>query len=294
MLLVSIGMPVYNGEKFIREALDSLLAQTFTDFELIISDNASTDSTEAICREYAAKDARIRYIRHSENKGPAANFQFVLDGAVGKYFMWAAADDVWHPTFVAKCCTALENDTSIGFVVTRYTVVSRFNPLLRLRCVPDLKCVTESDAKRRVLSYSSMPFHTHKDNLVYGLWRRGAIAGILMELRQSRLGKILIGASMNEFALSLYRGEFVDKVLFEKRYRFLPPGHVLGHVAELLWRIIRRSSERDQKEGGAYGAEQHLRDLRVVLELALFDERYISQVIDANKYHMNFHKRLRL
>lgn len=98
---VSIGMPVYNGEPFIREALDSLLAQTFPDFELIISDNASTDGTEAICWEYAAKDKRIRYVRQVENSGPVANFQFVLDEALGGYFMWAAADDVWDRQWIA-------------------------------------------------------------------------------------------------------------------------------------------------------------------------------------------------
>jgi glycosyltransferase involved in cell wall biosynthesis len=93
-------MPVYNGEKFIREALDSLLAQTFTDFELIISDNASTDHTEAIYREYAARDPRVRYVRQGENRGAIANFQFVLDEAVGEYFMWAAADDVWDVRWI--------------------------------------------------------------------------------------------------------------------------------------------------------------------------------------------------
>jgi len=72
-------MPVYNGEKYIREALDSLLAQTFTDFELIISDNASTDGTQVICEEYAARDPRIRYVRQRENRGAVANFRFVLD-----------------------------------------------------------------------------------------------------------------------------------------------------------------------------------------------------------------------
>lgn len=91
---VSIGMPVYNGEPFIREALDSLLAQTFTDFELIISDNASTDDTEEICQNYASKDSRIRYIRQPKNLGASYNFQFVLDEAVGEYFMWAAHDDL--------------------------------------------------------------------------------------------------------------------------------------------------------------------------------------------------------
>lgn len=87
-------MPVFNGEKYIREALDSLLAQTFTDFELIISDNASTDGTEAICREYVKKDPRIRYVRQPENRGGAANFWFLLDEAWSEYFIWAACDDI--------------------------------------------------------------------------------------------------------------------------------------------------------------------------------------------------------
>ena len=97
---VSIGMPVYNGERSIRLALDSLRAQTFSNFELIISDNASTDGTEAICREYAARDNRIKYLRQSTNLGVGANFKFVLDVAQGEYFMWAACDDIRSSDFI--------------------------------------------------------------------------------------------------------------------------------------------------------------------------------------------------
>lgn len=98
---VSIGMPVYNGEETICQALDSLLAQTFTDFELIISDDASTDRTGEICLEYAKKDPRIRYVRQPENRGANFNFQFVLDKARGEYFMWAAQDDVRSPDYLS-------------------------------------------------------------------------------------------------------------------------------------------------------------------------------------------------
>ncbi|MEI6268153.1 MAG: glycosyltransferase [Methylococcaceae bacterium] len=90
---VSIGMPVYNGAEYIREALDSLLAQTFTDFELIISDNASNDTTQEICQKYAEQDSRIRYIRQSTNMGAMPNFTFVLHEARAEYFMWATHDD---------------------------------------------------------------------------------------------------------------------------------------------------------------------------------------------------------
>ncbi|MEW6694014.1 MAG: glycosyltransferase [Pseudomonadota bacterium] len=116
---VSIGMPVYNGAKFIREALDSLLAQTFTDFELIISDNASTDETEAICREYAAKDKRIHYIRQRENLGATANFKYVLDEAVGEYFMWAAADDVWDKNWLAVLYPVARENNCLAFGTVR-------------------------------------------------------------------------------------------------------------------------------------------------------------------------------
>lgn len=91
---VSVGMPVYNGEDTLRCALNSLLGQSFADFELIISDNASTDGTESICREYAEQDRRIRYVRQSKNVGAVTNFKLVLDEARGDYFMWAAHDDI--------------------------------------------------------------------------------------------------------------------------------------------------------------------------------------------------------
>ena len=97
---VSIGMPVFNGEQSIRAALDTLIGQSFPDFELIVSDNASTDGTEHVCREYAARDQRIRYIQQSTNLGAEANFKFVLDEAKGEYFMWAACDDARSLDFV--------------------------------------------------------------------------------------------------------------------------------------------------------------------------------------------------
>lgn len=99
--MVSIGLFVYNGERYLSKALDSLLAQTFKDFELIISDNASTDSTETICREYLAKDSRIKYFRQNENIGIFNNFRFVREkGVAGKYFMWAAHDDLWEKNWL--------------------------------------------------------------------------------------------------------------------------------------------------------------------------------------------------
>ena len=108
-------MPVYNGELFIRQALDSLSAQTFSEFELIISDNGSRDGTEAVCREYASRDKRIRYFRHSENRGAIFNFNFVLEQARGEYFMWAAHDDMWDTSWIAVLLRNFDDGASISF-----------------------------------------------------------------------------------------------------------------------------------------------------------------------------------
>jgi glycosyltransferase involved in cell wall biosynthesis len=110
---VSLGVPVYNGENYLAEALDSLLAQTFTDFEIIISDNASTDRTEEICRAYAAKDDRIRYYRQPKNLGAAPNFNGIVALAKGEYFKYAAHDDICAPKYLEKCVAALDANPDV-------------------------------------------------------------------------------------------------------------------------------------------------------------------------------------
>lgn len=104
---LTIGLPVYNGEQFLALAIESLLGQTFGDFRLLISDNASSDDTEAICREFEAQDQRIRYVRHQENRGAGWNFNFVVDQTDTELFKWAPHDDVHRPKFLEKCIDAL-------------------------------------------------------------------------------------------------------------------------------------------------------------------------------------------
>lgn len=116
---VSIGLPVYNGENFLAETLDSLLAQTFTDFELIISDNASTDRTEEICKAYAAKDKRVRYYRNDKNLGAARNYNRVFELSTGEYFKWSAHDDLCAPHFLERCVEVLDQDDSVVLCYTR-------------------------------------------------------------------------------------------------------------------------------------------------------------------------------
>jgi glycosyltransferase involved in cell wall biosynthesis len=120
--LVSIGMPVHNGSRHIERAIESLLAQSLRDFELIISDNASTDNTEVLCERYARLDARIRYLRQPENLGAPRNYNVVVGAARGTFFKWSSASDECAPELLAKCVAALEADSSavLAFGRTRF------------------------------------------------------------------------------------------------------------------------------------------------------------------------------
>jgi glycosyltransferase involved in cell wall biosynthesis len=110
---VSIGLPVFNGEKYISEAIESILSQTYEDFELIISDNASSDKTQTICREYAGRDDRIRYYRNKINLGGPENYNRTFKLSTGEYFKWAAYDDVLAPEYLRKCVKVLDSDPSL-------------------------------------------------------------------------------------------------------------------------------------------------------------------------------------
>lgn len=114
---------MYNGANYLAEALDSILSQTYTDFELVISDNASTDETPGICESYAARDSRVRYFRNSENVGAARNYNLVYEYSTGEFFKWAAHDDTIEPRFLEKCVDALTDDDSAVLAYTRVKII---------------------------------------------------------------------------------------------------------------------------------------------------------------------------
>lgn len=128
---VSIGLGVYNGERFLRQTLDSILAQTFKDFELILSDNASTDGTEAICLEYAARDARINYSRNPSNIGLVNNFNRVFRLATGQYFRWSSADDLFAPTSLEECVKVLDQHPELVLCYPKTTIIDADGQVLR-------------------------------------------------------------------------------------------------------------------------------------------------------------------
>ena len=146
---LTVGLPVFNGERYLSESLDALLAQTYSDFELIISDNASTDTTPEICRTYAERDERIRVIRQPQNIGAGPNHNFLPLQARGKYFKWVSHDDLYHPQLLQRCVEVLDthpeyvlahawdalvDDHGAVIEVTPYTMLTDSpSPRVRLR-----------------------------------------------------------------------------------------------------------------------------------------------------------------
>ena len=133
---VGIGLPVYNGERYLAGAIDALLTQSFTDFELIVSDNASTDATAEIAAAASARDARVRYSRNASNIGGAANYRRVFHLASGEYFLWAAHDDLHAPTFLERCVEALDRDPELAVCYTRVSVIDADGTMVRRERTP--------------------------------------------------------------------------------------------------------------------------------------------------------------
>lgn len=203
---VSIGLAVYNGSEYLREALDSILAQTFTDFELIISDNASTDTTESICREYAARDSRIRYFRNARNIGGANNENLTFRLARGEYFRWAAHDDVLQPRLLEECLRVLESDPGVVLCHTAISVIdgkgNRIGSVSRNHG-------SSSDAGRRFRAVALARDYCEE---TYGLIRSSVLRRTRLQLNYTASDRTLISE------LALY-GRFheVPELLFLKR-----------------------------------------------------------------------------
>lgn len=167
---ISIGLPVFNGETYIEEALDSILAQTYTDFELIISDNASTDRTPEICQGYAAKDSRIRYFRNPENLGGVPNYNRTFELSGGEYFKWAAHDDVLAPGFLKECVRVLDERPDVILAHSKTKIIDEESTVtenydVRLR----------TDSEQPSVRFHDLIWVRHWCVQVFGLIRRSAL-----------------------------------------------------------------------------------------------------------------------
>lgn len=208
MATVSIGIPVYNGARFLATSLESLLAQTYEDIEFFISDNGSTDDTEEICREFAARDRRIRYMRADTNQGASWNYRNVAHQTAGRYFKWATHDDLLAPTYIERCVEVLgDAHERVALVYPRTIIIDEAgDPVREYVDNLDIRDRTPHERLGRLVRNIIM------SNASFGLIRRSAID-------RSRLLDVFPSADyvmMAEFAML---GEFweIPEFLFYRR-----------------------------------------------------------------------------
>jgi len=167
---ISVGMPVYNGEKYLKESIDSILFQTYRDFEFIITDNASDDNTEKICRSYAAIDKRIRYIRNDTNIGLVKNFNQIVGLAKGEYFKWVAHDDKHSDTFLECCFQVLEKEKSVVLCYAKSKIIDEDGNIAGIYIDNlDLQHPSPHERIRHLL------INVNLVNAIYGLIRKDAL-----------------------------------------------------------------------------------------------------------------------
>jgi glycosyltransferase involved in cell wall biosynthesis len=247
---VSIGVPVYNGERLIGQTLDALLAQRFEDYELIISDNASTDATAAICAQYAAQDRRIRYVRNPVNIGANPNFTRVVELARAPYFKLANADDLCEPELVGRCVEVLDRHPEVILCYARARLIdgdgnwlgdfddrldlrdpdptARFLAVMdRLRLVNVLQGVVRTDVLRRI-PHRSYP---SADILVVA---ELALQGHFVELPERLFARRMHAGAASGLQSSLAKQAFADPTA-TKRHNL----EVLSAHAAFLSAIVR-------------------------------------------------------
>ena len=217
-LKLSIGLPVYDGEKFLQKCLDSLLSQTFSNFELIISDNASTDNTSKICQEYSKKDKRIRYIRQENNIGLLPNFNFVLQQAKNEFFMWIGVDDYILPDYVKKNMEILASNSNVVGSVSKINRYNFSEPQINnidSKFVNFIKKLRTRFRKRDAFSISGgydQKVRTYLTNstcqVIYGIFRTD-------KLQKSIIASLFVGLDWAEMLNVLKFGDIhvVDEVL---------------------------------------------------------------------------------
>jgi glycosyltransferase involved in cell wall biosynthesis len=178
---VSIAIPVFNGAAFIRQAIETALSQTFRDFELLISDNASEDTTASICREYAALDGRVRYVQQDTNRGPFWNLKFVTDQALGRYLVWLAHDDALDREYLERCIEQIQNNPRSVLVSGDFRIVDEAGVQIRREILAGIREQIPWDL--RCTEFFKYPIFSNVFYCFYGMARTDLCRKIFAELK---------------------------------------------------------------------------------------------------------------
>ncbi len=231
---VSIGIPVFNGENFLESALRSVLAQTFEDFELIISDNASTDRTADICEQYASQDGRVLYLRQPANLGAQPNYNLLVGQARGRYFKWAAHDDILAPTLLERCVDVLDTHPRVTLAYPRAEVIDTHG-----RTIERYDVHLETDSEDAGVRFRELLLSWHRCYEIFGVFRKDALA-------QTDLFDTFWGADrtlLQEVALLGPFHEVPD-------YLFFPRSHPEQSITKLRGKDVARTYWSDMRSTG--------------------------------------------
>lgn len=224
---VSIGIPVYNGERYLAETLESIRAQTFTDMEIVISDNGSMDDTAEICRDFAAQDVRVKYVRYEENRGAAWNYNNVFALSSGQYFKWAAADDLLAPELVARCVEVLDTHPDVVLCYARTKAIDDNGQVLRE--YPAKPGGNDGSAHKRFYEFVCVP---HPCVSVFGVVRRDVLAATKLIGKYTGSDRPLLG----ELALRGRLYEVPDFLFFYRNHEEQSwGGKRRSHHAQQAW-----------------------------------------------------------
>jgi glycosyltransferase involved in cell wall biosynthesis len=279
--LVSLGLPVYNGERTLPAALAAIAAQSMTDYELLIADNASTDDTERICRAAAARDPRIVYMRNDTNVGILNNFEIVASRARGDFFAWMACDDTWDSEYLAQLTSALLAHPDAGFSYSDYdwidetgvTVAPGQTHLFVPGWVPGIvRDLFAVDAGNSQLHNFCLYYFWRNPFLLYGLYRREVVTRALpfqyvLETAHNADNLFMLRV------LTFTKPILVEKVLFHYRRKprdrdeaYSRTGTVSNTLSSQEKRLAFESLARDLALGGAFSPWK-TRMLRAILPL---------------------------
>lgn len=210
---VTVGLPVFNGARYLPRTLQSILSQSFKDFELIVSDNASTDETEDICRTHARGDRRVRYVRHSENRGAAWNHNCLIELAEGSFFKWAGADDLYEPEFLSFCLKELDSDPDAVLAYPRTVAIDECGAKL-YEYSPGWELLSDSPCER-LRAVILKGGHWVNADPVGGVIRMDA-------LRRTRLMPSYLGGDKRPLGELSLMGKFIEVPQYLLRRRFHP------------------------------------------------------------------------
>lgn len=263
---VTIGLPVYNGARYLRTAIDSALAQSFEDFELLIADNASTDETQIICEEYAASDTRVRYVRHEVNRGAFRNFQFVTADARGRFITWLANDDFLERDFVAEAIAFFDQNPSSVLVVTDVAIIDEEGLVTDLERLDTIRADIPWEV--RIREFFTYPI-SNAYFCIYGVMRTDVCQSVLAAMPQPRFVR---GVELPILARLALKGELASLPLALRRYRRHPASLYsetaaraarTGRMRGILMDLIRRAYWQIDHLRVASGLEPRLKQAAV-------------------------------